>query len=159
MSRNIVLGTTAVALAVGTYALHRSVSAYGWEGTFNLIWEGDPYIEDRPHMTRLDQVKRVIEKLEKQLSKMEEGLQRAELEALDGDSPSIAQWQTATATDDLRTKLALLSDKLDRQAAQVDQVVSHSDRVRLRKKDLSTVIVSMMKRADALIQTYMELEK
>lgn len=177
----VTAGTAIV--AVGAFFLRNSIKENGWEGTLRYIWEGDVYSGDmRVHVDSLEkaEVARAIQ--ESRLSSMEEALERARLESVDETNvedegkrsnvqsrKDIAQKWVSSFDGDLSRTLADVSDKLDKVASQVDEVIfSLSElnadnllmrQLRQRKKLLSKTIILDMERCDALIASYQVLQE
>ena len=105
-------------------------------------------------MNRLDRIELAIEQ-ESLLDRLEESLERARLDSVDGVTIIEPQWIIAHAPRDLEKDLAKVSYNLDTLAANVDAVPSHGDAdLKQRKKDCSQELVLMMERADALLDLY-----
>jgi hypothetical protein len=148
---------TASALIATTYCVYQLVNEYGWEGTYYYVWDGDPHPPHlRDRMISLENIDNKLDKKEKVVSTLEEGLERASLDSVDGSDLAHIQklWQK-NVTKDLRQTLNLLSYDLDELAAKVDQVIAGDvAEIKTKKKDLSTRAVQLMERADALIRVY-----
>ena len=197
----VALVATAVVVAYAGYELNRSVQVHGWEGTLRLIWEGDPYDPDlRDAVDKLEKVEfdllatfRIYDRLQG----LEESLDTAT--SIASSSPSTAAavdrlwnqaWMDHPANRSSSYKfgsggdnpitvertLADMSDRLDKMAARVDEVIFSSastssvndekadksgksnsflaQRVKQRKQKLSRAIVSHMERCDALVASY-----
>ena len=154
--------SVASAAVVGTssFFIYQLVKAHGWAGTLRYIWEGDPeprHLRDRVRTLRL--VEKKLQRIEKAISSLEEGLERARLDSVDGSEASHINdlWLSTIPDKDLRQKLALISYDLDQHAAKIDHVSAGDvDGIKARKKTLSTLSVMLMERADALISVYKE---
>lgn len=122
----------------------------------SYIWEGDPhpcYIRERK--LALQSIAKKLDRKEKTLSDMEEGLERASLDSVDGAHARALRkmWEQNVQGGDLRKSLALLSTDLDQLASQIDQVIS-TEEIKGEKKKLSTRVVRMMERTDVLISFF-----
>jgi hypothetical protein len=161
------VATTALstlAIAIPTYYLLRLVKLHGWHGTWNLVWQGDPHIHARTQLDDLDQLEHDVQVESSVVSHTETAWERAQLDSIDAASErSVVQlWEHYVSMVDLRTHLALLSDRLDTCAARVDQVPSNNvawgattyQLVRQRKRTLSRSIVALMERVDYLMAVY-----
>jgi hypothetical protein len=88
---------------------------------------------------------------------LEEGLQRARLGTNDDASPAdvLHLWRTNLhhTKNDVRKALAKVSLDLDVMASKIDQIPTKEE-VRLQRKELSNRIVSLMARADRLIEFF-----
>ena len=150
-----VLGASAMGVS---YLVHR----YGFGGALRLIWEGDPNPESiREQLYSLRTAEKDLKRHAKTVSTLEEGLQRAQLDTIDDSDPSgiLDLWKRNLPKNfqDLRTRLALLSTDLDKIASQLDQVLppqNGGEEVGQRKKSLSKSVVTLMQRADALIDFF-----
>ena len=146
-----------------TYLVH----CYGLDGALRFIWEGDP----NPHHIRdqienLNGAEKALRKHAKTIATLEEGLQRAKLDTIEDSAPSaiIAVWRRNVPENlrDLRMRLALLSTDLDKVAAKIDEVrppAEGGEEVRNRKKQLSSRVVKLMERTDALISFFKSATK
>lgn len=148
--------TATAVVSTSVVWLYPVVREYGWKGVLSYIWEGDPHpphIRERKHA--LKSIVTKLERKEKTLSGMEEGLERASLDSIDGAHSRILRkmWEQNVPGRDLRKSLALLSHDLDQLAAQIDQVIS-TEEIRSKKKEMSNRVVQMMERADVLISFY-----
>lgn len=153
----ITIAVTSATVAT-TYSIYQCVSAYGWEGTFWYIWEGDPYppaVRDQFHA--LDDAEEAIAAEQELLDVLEEAYARAQLDSVDGSSDAnvLSLWTANMQPQSLEKKMAGLSHNLDKCAAQVDAVPSarHND-IKTRKKYLSNQIVQLMERADVLVARF-----
>jgi chromosome segregation ATPase len=138
----------------------------GFQGMLRSIWLGDhlpPAI--RKSLDELNDIKEQINKCESQLDHIESSVQRAMLESVDGPTSNKTALNDACDTSkeeikkqifqqnpELRKDIGLFSTRLDRLAARVDSVWSHSDNeVKRRKKQLSDKIVSLMNALDTML--------
>lgn len=147
--------TTVVVAGASSFWFYQLLCNYGWLGALRYIWEGDPNPEHiREHLKTLSTVEKALRKQEKTISTLEEGFERAQLDSIDDSSFAtiLVLWRKNLPNSllDLRKHLAKLSHDLDELAAKVDQVPSNEE-TRSRKKLLSTWVVGLMERADALI--------
>ena len=147
------------ASAIGfSYLVHR----YGFGGALRFIWEGDPHPESiREQLSSLRTAEKDIKRHVKIVATLEEGLQRARLDTIDDSDASaiLDLWKQNLPKNlqDLRTRLALLSTDLDKVASRLDQVLPPQiggEEVGQRKKSLSKSVVTLMERADALIDFF-----
>jgi hypothetical protein len=148
--------TATAVISTSLFLLYPVVRDYGWKGAFTYIWEGDPHpFHIRERKQTLESITIKLERKEKTLSAMEEGLERASLDSIDGANSRILRqmWEQNVPGRDLRKSLALLSHDLDQLAAQIDQVIS-TEEIRSTKKEMSTRVVRMMERTDTLISFY-----
>lgn len=165
--------TTSIALT-SLLIYHRSaISSYGIIGICRYIWIGDhlpPSI--RVSIDCLDEISKELTKCEAHLDRIEIIVQRALLESVDGpvgnadhsDASGInphskeeIKNQIFQQNPDLRKDIGFLSSRLDRLAARVDSVLSHSDdEVKKRKKHSSTRVVELMDALDKLVATLMK---
>ncbi|KAL7489002.1 hypothetical protein ACHAW6_014565 [Cyclotella cf. meneghiniana] len=165
--------TTAIATAVivsGTLIYKRNVilrfyNEYrGIQGALRYIWIGDylpPSI--RKSMDDLDDLDEIVNECEPQLDHIETLVQRALLESVDGPistsnevnaSTEELQKQIFQQYPQLRKDIGVFSTRLDKLAARIDSVISHSDElVKRRKKQLSSKIVLLMNELDKIITT------
>lgn len=137
--------------------LYPVLHEYGWKGLVSYVWEGDPHPPHiRQHKLVLQSIATKLNRKEKTLSDIEEGLERASLDSVDGAHARVLRnmWERNVPGRDLRKSLALLSHDLDQLAAQIDQVVVSIEEIRGTKKELSSRVVRMMERADVLISFY-----
>jgi len=153
-------------IAVATtscFLVYRLVAAYGWEGSYWLIWEGSPYhpkIRDRSETLDMEQEK--IDEKERAIAALEDGLDIARRDGPSGEAAAavdsseiVRRWQTYLLISDVRTHLAQLSDDLDKVAARIDGIPSSGEvEIKERKKALSQTLVQLMERMDALIIFY-----
>jgi len=147
--------------------LYQSVTQYGWEGTLNYIWLGDPF----PHSPIFEYLKLVVEmesfldKEDNRLSEIESALQRAEAEIGTGDKHTTTRGLVLLWIRNypgLEKVLGEISYKLDKLAAQVDGILlanvnSNARKVqdlRSKRKELSRKAVSCMERCDALMTAF-----
>jgi len=146
--------------------LYQSVTQYGWEGTLNYVWLGDPF----PHSPILEYIKLIVElesslgKEENRLSEIEIALKRAEGEIGTADKHTkrnlVLLW--IRNYPGLENFLGETSHKLDKIAARVDGILladvnSNARKVqhlRLKRKELSGKAVGCMERCDALMTTF-----
>jgi len=164
------LAVAAVATVAATYYVQRLVTKYGIAGTARLIWEGDHLpTEVRESMDSLDEIEGVsIPKEERVLEKIEVTVETARLNTVDGPvfttntggkNPTDDVVLSAGGDNEvlsqyphLRTDISTLSYRLDKLAATADSAQSHGNvEVKRRKKQLSSIIVKMMERTDALM--------
>ena len=148
--------TATAVISTSLFWLYPVVQEHGWNGVLSYVWEGDPHpphIRERKHT--LKSIAAKLERKEKTLSGMEEGLERASLDSIDGAHSRILRkmWEENIPGRDLRKSLALLSHDLDQLAAQIDQVIS-TEEIRNKKKEMSNRVVRMMERTDVLISFY-----
>ncbi|KAL9184466.1 hypothetical protein ACHAXT_002552 [Thalassiosira profunda] len=173
----------AVALSAGALAglallLHRRqtlASAYnrysGIYGLLRLIWLGDhlpPHL--REAMDELDDVEARVTKSEGQLEQIEVLVARARLDSVDGSVAANATTSASASLNEvdreelktqlfkqypeLRTQIAIFSNKRDALAAAIDHTKSHGDEeVKRRKKRLSNQIVALMDELDATVES------
>lgn len=150
--------TATAVVATSSYWVYGLVTEYGWERALSYIWEGDPYpVQVRDRFHKLEQIRKTLNKKEKALAGLEEGLERARLDSVDGsDTAHVRQlWEKNITFKDLRTTLSLLSYDLDKLASGVDDVVSGDQaELKSKKKALSIRAVQMMERTDKLITFY-----
>ena len=174
--------TTATVIATGgvltcmlIYKKHMISNYYnkywGIHGIFRYIWLGD-YLPPpiRKSMDDLDGISQDLNRSESQLENIETLVQRALLESVDGPftyeidsenanncSKQEIQTQIFQQNPGLRKEIGFFSTRLDRLAARIDTVLSHSnDEVKKRKKQLSNKVVALM---DALDTTIAMLKK
>ena len=153
-ARSAVLFVAAGGLGVW---LCRTVSRYGFKGTLNYVWVGDPYPDLREYLDALCEIEGSFERETKILTSVEEALDRARLDSVDtADEISVLRlWEKNVPDGDLRKQLAFLSDRLDKLAAKIDGVPALEKlEIRRRKKQLSTKGVALMERVDSLITFY-----
>ena len=76
---------SATLVAAGSYVLHQTVSEYGWTGTLNYVWLGDPYYGSPlgRYLHILKEVEKSLEKEETRINSLEESLERARLDSVD----------------------------------------------------------------------------
>jgi hypothetical protein len=146
-------------LVVGSsYWTYQLVNSYGWEGSLRYIWDGDPEPQRlRDRKGTLLKVEKKLNRITTVLSSLEEGLERARLDSVDGLDPSHIRelWAHNVPNKDLRQNLALLSYDLDQIASTIDQIVSSGEEnIKAIKKTLSSRVVELMGRADLLIVAY-----
>lgn len=132
----------------------------------NYIWEGDL---DEARILEQAEVDRAVE--ESKISQMEEALERARLDSVDGAGGKevLEKWISnyrQSGGGNLRTTLASMSDKCDKIAAKVDAVVlslqsadPFVEQLKKKKKLLSKTIVLDMERCDALIASFQVLQE
>lgn len=159
------IAVTSVAV-VTTYSMARLIKLYGLEGAGWYIWEGSPYPPNvRTYFYTLDKVKDALQKGEEQtLEILEESLERAKLNCIDGSTNTtiVNEWNSAYQSSSSNKKsleqtLAKLSYDLDKRAAQVDDVKSvQRQDLKQCKKQLSNHIVQLMERVDILMALYKE---
>jgi hypothetical protein len=171
ISNGVTIVASASAVVVVVPAIlwfRRLVSSYGLDGAIRYIWEGSPYPpRTRERMEDLDDVQDAVDDIARSLlPSLERGLEielQTDASALPNtESPEtslptpLRQWEAPFQLEngsDLRNALAIVSDRLDKLAAQVDAVPSGSDgNVKVRKKALSNRIVVLMGRADRLLE-------
>ncbi|ACI64553.1 predicted protein [Thalassiosira pseudonana CCMP1335] len=132
----------------------------GMQGMLRYIWVGDylpPSI--RQSMDELDKVGQGLLSADDQLDLIETKVQRAQLESVDGPTDGGSdnngddlQKQIFQQNPELRKDIGVFSSRLDRLAATIDSVKSHSDEeVKRRKKQMSNKIVTLMTELDRLI--------
>ena len=138
----------------------------GIEGICRYIWIGDylpPSI--RASLDDLDEISQEMIKCEWQLERIDILVQRALLESVDGSvvtsdetknidakTKEEIQRQIFQHNPELRKDIGFFSTRLDRLAARIDSVLSHSDEeVKKRKKKLSNSAVSLMESLDEMI--------
>lgn len=140
----------------------------GIRGIARWIWLGDhlpPKL--RQSMDELDEIQERMTKSEQELEKIEISVERIRLESIDvdndddGDSDIIlnstrTEMQSSSLIfqqcPELRTQIGIFSSTLDKIAASIDAVKSHSDdEVKKRKKQLSNGIVKLMNDLDSII--------
>jgi len=146
--------------AISTYYTSRR----GINGLLRLIWEGDflpPHL--RKSMEELDKVEGSMSKSGEQLEQIEILIERARLESVDGSNNTSAEDDEQLNSEEakkrffqqnpeLRTRIAIFSNKLDTLAAMIDSTKSHSDdEVKRRKKYLSNCIVALMTELDRMV--------
>jgi len=151
--------TAAVLIGASAYWIYQSVTAYGWEGTLRLIWEGDPYPNRvRGYLDILEDVEKLLDKENTMISSLEEGLERAKLDSIHNEDPSaiLRLWESNMAgLLDLQKQLGQLSYDLDKWASKVDSVPGEDEAdVRKKKRKLSKRVVRLMERTDLLIKFY-----
>jgi len=145
-------------VTVAAYNTYRLVRQHGWQGALYYVWDGDPtlpYLRDR--IAVLSSTEEKLEKKQLTISGLEEALQRARLDTIDGaDMTDVRQlWAKYSRSKDLRQKLALLSHDLDQLAATLDRIESANDTsVQAKKKKLSSSVVLLMERTDQLITAF-----
>lgn len=175
----VILVTTAslVSLAYVGYEIHRSCKDVGWEGTLRWIWDGDPYDPElRDALERLEKAefdRTATHHIEDRLRGLEESLDMVTTSMsceenkgklwndlwMDHASNNAATKATPLTVE--RT-LADMSDRLDKIAARIDDVVLASSsnnpflvqKVKQRRKILSKTIVADMERCDALVASF-----
>lgn len=118
----------------------------------------------REAMVKLDKVDQRMNEEEMQLDEIETLIERVELESVDGPISDVYQnnsnvdeasrsvnkedelkKQLFQQYPELRTSIALFSNRLDTLASTIDSVNSHQDmEIKTRKKKLSNKIVAMM---------------
>lgn len=174
-SRNSHIIKTSTLTVIGiTIAVISSklISKYGVQGTLRLLWEGDHLPpEIREAMDELDdaeetEIPRVITKIDE----IELALRRI-FSSSNGnnsnyctttDTKSNIQYKKEIlnglpplALSTFKRDLSVVSHDVDRIAADIDSVRSHGDEdVALRKKKLSNLIVSSMKRVDHIMELF-----
>ena len=147
------------------YRRHR-----GMRGVWRLLWLGDslpPRL--RQSVDALDAAEAGVRSAEQQLDTIRILVARAALESVDGPTTAAPAPATATgaATGDeararlfrehpeLRTRIGIFSDNLDRLAAAIDAVQSYADaEVKRRKKRLSSDIVALMEGLDGMVASF-----
>lgn len=153
---------------LSVYFLAGLLREYGLSGTFNYIWEGDPYPQIREYLNALDCVENNLRKESSTIDILQEALQGAQ-STCNKSSPVgkpevqivVELWQRRmdainNGKSNLKSILGSLSYRLDALAAKVDAVpgdVSQATIVKKRKKMLSTQVVELMERTDQLIST------
>lgn len=162
------VAATAAVLTTTAILIHQRedlISSYrrrrGIKGLLRLLWVGDhlpPHL--RMSMDELDKVEKRMDTSEEQIAQIEILVEKARLDSVDS-VPSSAEEQLDTDElrtvlfqqyPELRTRIAIFSNKLDTLAAILDSVQSHSDEeVKLRKKQLSNRIVVVMNELDRLV--------
>jgi hypothetical protein len=162
-------------LSVATvYMIHQAVSEYGWEGSLNYLWVGDPY-HGSPvgkYFKVLQEAELSMGKEEARISEIEEALDRARLDSVeDGEKTTkevVLLWMANYPG--LEKALAGLDNKLDKVAAKIDGVLlsktnssSHKvqhkvQELKKKKKLLSKKLVVDMERCDALMASYKVLQ-
>jgi hypothetical protein len=145
-------------LGFSTYWLYKRVQSYGWNGTIRYIWEGDPLPQEiRQLVDVLQAVSQSLDKIEAAIFLLEEGLERARLDTVDGTSPAniLQHWRTNLhhTKQEIRKDLAKMSFDLDVIASKIDQIPTKEE-VRQQKKELSSRTVLLMSRADQLIDFF-----
>jgi hypothetical protein len=147
LKKELYLLTTIGLIGITGVYCTRLVQSYGWSGALRYIWEGDSE-------ENLDAAQNSLEKCNRKITVLEEGLKQAQIKT--SNKADLSQvlliWRHSIPSNisDLRTHLALLSHDLDKAAAKIDQAPSN-EISRARKKDLSRTVVNLMDRADALI--------
>lgn len=145
-------------LAGAVYLFVPLVSEYGWEGALRYIWEGDAFPHHiRKYLDSLEDGEASLDAAGKTLTELEEGLERARLDSVDGSEASsiLPLWEKNIFRMDLRKQLAKLSYDLDNIAANLDNIISEElGDVKIKKKKLSKQVVQYMERADCLIQFF-----
>jgi uncharacterized protein (DUF3084 family) len=176
MSISTFKSTAAITTSVvftGIILCHRNVISNwynkyrGIQGIVWYIWIGDYLPPDiRKAMGQLDSINEDMNDCESQLEGIEISVQRAVLdsvdgpavssdEIMDGSSNEELQIQTFQQNPELRKDIGFLSTRLDKLAAQIDSVLSHSDdEVKNRKKELSNKVVGLMDEIDKLIAIF-----
>lgn len=143
-----------------SYFLYQLVTHYGWEGSFWYVWEGSPYPPKiRKEFEALDSVADNIEKEDRILDRLEEAYARAQLDSIDGSSEAtiVELWNINLPKRNLEKLIGRVSHNLDLFAANVDAVPSKQIlALKVRKKQLSNHIVSVMQRADVYVGHYQE---
>ena len=144
------------------YTNHRGIN-----GICRYIWIGDylpPNI--RQSMDDLDEISQDMSKCEMQLENIEILVQRASLESVDGPIDQSGTDTDTTPKEDiqkqifqqnpeLRKDIGFFSTRLDRLAARIDSVLSHSDEdVKKRKKQMSNKVVELMDALDKMVATF-----
>jgi hypothetical protein len=157
----VAISTTVAAttlIATSGYAFYQLVQSYGWEGALSYIWEGDPHPSHvRDRIQTLEMTEKKLDKKEKVLSTLEECLERARLDSVDGsDAAHIRSlWEKNITAKDLKKELSFLSYDLDQVAAIVDDVKSGDQaEIKASKKTLSSRAVLLMERTDTLIEFF-----
>lgn len=133
------------------------VSMYGWEGALNYVWEGDPYPNLRDYLRALDVAGKSIDDETRILDSLEEALERAKLDSVEGYMASsvLILWERNASQLNLHKQLARLSDALDKLAAKIDRIPGEEKaNIRSRKKIFSRRMVKLMERTDRLIGFY-----
>ena len=145
-------------LGVSSYWFYQFVQMHGWNGTIRYIWEGDPLPREiRDLVDILQAVSHSLDMIDVDIVILEEGLERARLDNIDGTNPAdiLQHWRTNLhhTAQDIRKKLAQVSFDLDVMASEIDQIPAKEE-VRLQKKELSRRTVLLMARADKLIEFF-----
>ena len=123
-------------------------------------------------MDELDEVEARVDTSEEQLEQIEVLVARARLDSVDGSAAASANATTSASASlnevdreelktqlfkqhpEMRTQIAIFSNKLDALAAAVDHTKSHGDEeVKRRKKRLSNQIVALMDELDATVES------
>lgn len=168
----VAIAVAAAATVAAALSAQRSISKYGLAGTVRLIWEGDhlpPHV--RESMDTLDELEGAsIPKEENVLEQIEVTVETARLNSVDGPASPAKNAGSAEEVGDstvdagkndeilsqyphLRKDISTLSYRLDKLAATADSVQSHGNvEVKQRKKQLSSILVKMMERTDALMK-------
>jgi hypothetical protein len=166
----VALAVSSIATAVSAYYLYQCVSQHGWEGTFWYLWEGSPYPpEVRQEFQTLDNVQDSLEAEQQILDRLEEAFQRAQLDTVDDDDDDddhhdatfLELWNSNLPKRNLEKLLARINHNLDLYASQVDAILpstssskQHSNGLKIRKKQLSSRLVQLMKRVDIYVAHY-----
>ena len=150
--------TMIAVVSASSYWMYQLVGAYGWDGALRYIWEGDPNPQNvRERIDTLRMINRKLDQKQKSLSSLQEGLERARLDSVDGSSTDEIRklWEKNIPDKDLRQKLALISYDLDQLAAKIDGVTAgDEDKIKQTKKTMSSRVVKLMEGADSLITAF-----
>lgn len=165
-----IIGTIALstAAAATSFFLYQSVTEYGVEGTMRYIWEGEPYSPRiREYLNTLEKAATDLEKQQATIAAIEEALERARLNSVDGASTmEVAKvWVETFRPKNLEKCLAQLDNEIDKISARVDGIVlagdasSGADIVKKKKKNLSKNLLLAGERTDALLASYKVLQE
>jgi hypothetical protein len=161
----VVLSTAAAAASV---FLYQSISEYGFQGTLRYIWEGEPYNPRiRTFLNTLEKAAKEITKQQSTIASIEEALERARLNSVDGaSSTQVAKiWVETFRPKNLEKALAQLDNDIDKISSMVDGVVLAGDDsagaelVKNKKKSLSKNLLLAGERTDALLASYKVLQE
>lgn len=134
----------------------------GIGGIARWIWLGD-YLPPqlRQSMDALDEVEILMAKSEQELEQIEVSVERIRLESVDDEimnstpSEDTENSSIFQQNPELRTQIGIFSNNLDKLAAKIDSIKSHSDEeVKQRKKCMSNGIVKLMNDLDTMIASF-----
>lgn len=154
---SLVISISAIAV---TSIAFQTFRRHGLKGTLRYVWIGDhlpPNVRVSTDMLVIIETKQ-IPKIFQKLYKVEVLIDTATLNSVDDGNANKEvnekenRYAVYSQVPSLQKDLGALSYRLDQLAADIDSIESHGDNtVRLKKKELSTVIVDLMKTVDVLI--------
>jgi len=154
-SQNLLLAAASATAVAATYFLSLAISRYGLNGLLRLIWEGDHLPPDvRESVDALYTLESdALPKEECNMERVQVTIETVLLNSVDDEPSSGAETKTILEHHpQIRRDLSMLSYRLDAIAADVDSVLSCGNAdVKMRKKQLSDVLVRLMKKTDSLI--------